>query len=333
MGYVFLLIASFAGISKMAAMKSSGRLCPGKYNSIRINAFRSLICSAVALAVFFATGARVSSGGWWLWLVSGVSNAVMMFAWLLCSERVPLVFVESFSMLGSVAIPLFLAPVLYAGESVSPLQWAGVICLLVALIFLSPKPKRKLAAAAATAENAAKTANGVENGAANDAPAETASARSAEKKKAALVTAAYIVLLILSNAGVSLTQKLYPVRVGKEYTPFFNLATFGVVLLCFFGVLFGGKAFAGKKMLIGNAASGRKLALYVSIAAVMIYVYSFFATLAAEALPSAVYYPLARGVSMLLTVLCDFFVFRQKITKNDVAGLAFIFAAIVLTSL
>ena len=321
MGYVFLLIASFAGISKMAAMKSSGRLCPGKYNSIRINAFRSLICSAVALAVFFATGARVSSGGWWLWLVSGVSNAVMMFAWLLCSERVPLVFVESFCMLGSVAIPLFLAPVLYAGESVSPLQWAGVICLLVALIFLSPKPKRKLAAAAATAVKGANETSEIETN------------TTAEKKKAALVTAAYIVLLILSNAGMSLTQKLYPVRVGKEYTPFFNLATFGVVLLCFFGALFGGKAIAGKKMLIGNAASGRKLALYVSIAAVMIYVYSFFATLAAEALPSAVYYPLARGVSMLLTVLCDFFVFRQKITKNDVAGLAFILAAVLLTSL
>ena len=325
----------------MAAMKSSGRMCPGKYNSIRINAFRSLICSAVALVVFFAAGARVSSAGWWLWLVSGVSNAVMMFAWLLCSERVPLVFVESFSMLGSVAIPLFLAPVLYAGESVSPLQWAGVVCLLVALIFLSPKPKHKLAAAAAATAKAAKAAkeakeakraNGAETGAVN-APAETASARSAEKKKAALVTAAYIVLLILSNAGVSLTQKLYPVRVGKEYTPFFNLATFGVVLLCFFGALFGGKAFADKKILIGNAASGKKLALYVSIAAVMIYVYSFFATLAAEALPSAVYYPLARGVSMLLTVLCDFLVFRQKITKNDVVGLAFILAAVLLTSL
>lgn len=56
------------------------------------------------------------------------------------------------------------------------------------------------------------------------------------------MTAAYIALLILSNAGVSITQKLYPARVGKENTPFFNAATFGVVLLCFFGALFGGKA-------------------------------------------------------------------------------------------
>ena len=306
----------------MAAMKGSGRMCPGKYNSIRVNAFRALICSAVALAVFFATGARVSAHGWWLWLVSGVSNAVMMFAWLLCSERVPLVFVESFCMLGSVAIPLFLAPVLYAGESVSALQWAGVVFLLAALIFLSPSPTRNLAAAAENGEDAEKGEAGA-----------TSSARSSEKKKAAFMTAAYIALLILSNAGVSITQKLYPARVGKEYTPFFNAATFGVVLLCFFGALFAGKAFAGRKMLPGNAASGRKLALYVAIAAVMIYVYSFFATLAADALPSAVYYPLARGVSMLLTVLCDFFVFKQKITKNDVAGLAFILAAVLLTSL
>lgn len=73
--------------------------------------------------------------------------------------------------------------------------------------------------------------------------------------------------------------------------------------------------------------------LLCAAAAVMIYVYSFFATLAAEALPSAVYYPLARGVSMLLTVLCDSIVFRQKITGNVWAALAFIFAAIALTSL
>lgn len=46
MGYVFLLIASFAGITKMAAMKGCGKVCPGAYNSVRINAFRSLLCAA-----------------------------------------------------------------------------------------------------------------------------------------------------------------------------------------------------------------------------------------------------------------------------------------------
>ena len=320
-----MLIASFAGITKMAAMKGCGKVCPGAYNSVRINAFRSLLCAAVALAVFLASGARAEKEEWWLWLISGASNAAMMFAWLLCSERIGLVFVESFCMLGSVAIPLFLAPVLYEGEAVNARQWAGAACLLAAPALLFAK--RKNAAAARGGEKKEFSGNSPERAAAQTEKT------AAERRKAAAITAAYIVLLVLSNAGVSITQKLYPARTGKEYAPFFNLMTFFVVCACFLAALLAGKAFAGKRLLPENAASGKKLAAFVSVAAVMIYVYSFFATLAAEALPSAVYYPLARGVSMLLTVLCDSIVFRQKITGNVWAALAFIFAAIALTSL
>lgn len=75
-----MLIASFAGITKMAAMKGCGKVCPDAYNSVRINAFRSLLCAAVALAVFLASGARAEKEEWWLWLISGASNAAMMFA-------------------------------------------------------------------------------------------------------------------------------------------------------------------------------------------------------------------------------------------------------------
>ena len=325
MGYVFLLIASFAGITKMAAMKGCGKVCPGAYNSVRINAFRSLLCAAVALAVFLASGARAEKEEWWLWLISGASNAAMMFAWLLCSERIGLVFVETFCMLGSVAIPLFLAPVLYEGEAVNARQWAGAACLLAAPALLFAK--RKNAVAARGGETKEFSGNSPERAAAQTEKT------AAERSKAAAITAAYIVLLVLSNAGVSITQKLYPARTGKEYAPFFNLMTFFAVCACFLAALLAEKAFAGKRLLPENAASGKKLAAFVSVAAVMIYVYSFCATLAAEALPSAVYYPLARGVSMLLTVLCDSIVFRQKITGNVWAALAFIFAAIALTSL
>lgn len=47
------------------------------------------------------------------------------------------------------------------------------------------------------------------------------------------MAAAYIALPVLSNAAVSITQKPCSARVGKEYAPFFNAATIGVVLLCF----------------------------------------------------------------------------------------------------
>lgn len=53
MGYVFLLIASFAGITKMSAMKGCGKVCSDAYNSVRINAFRSLLCAAVAAVLIY----------------------------------------------------------------------------------------------------------------------------------------------------------------------------------------------------------------------------------------------------------------------------------------
>lgn len=148
-----MLIASFAGITKMAAMKGCGKVCPGAYNSVRINAFRSLLCAAVARG----------------------------------------------------------------GETKE---------------FSGNSPER---AAAQTEKTAA------------------------ERSKAAAITAAYIVLLVLSNAGVSITQKLYPARTGKEYAPFFNLMTFFAVCACFLAALLAGKAFAGKRLLPENAASGKNL--------------------------------------------------------------------------
>ena len=82
MPYLFLLIANVAGISKVIAMKNSGKVCPGEYNSVRINTLRSILCGLVSLAIFFIAGANAELNGWWIWLVSGLSNALMMFLWV-----------------------------------------------------------------------------------------------------------------------------------------------------------------------------------------------------------------------------------------------------------
>ena len=304
MGYLFLILANIAGISKVAVMKGIGKKCPGKYNSVRINAFRALICALVSVAIFCFSGAKSESGHWWIWLVSGVSNALMMFVWILCTQKIGLVFVETFCMIGAVAIPMLLAPLLYKGERVSLWQWLGAACLLAALIVLSAKPK----AAGPVVEKP-------------------------ERKRGGPAFAACIALLILSNVGVSVTQKLYPARVGKEYTPYFNLMTFGVVFLCFAAVLLYGKLVKKKSLLPDSAILGKQLAGFVSIAALMIYVYQYFSTQAAAALPSAVYYPLSRGVGMILTAACDAVIFKQRITKNTMVGVFFIFASILLTNL
>ena len=309
MGYLFLIIANIAGISKVAAMKGCGKECPGEYNSVRINAFRALLCTLVSVVIFYLTGARFKVEEDYIWILSGLSNALMMFVWILCAQKIGLLFVEAFAMVGAVIIPMLIAPLLYEGESVSVWQWVGVVCLLIALIILSLTPNK-----------AKKT----------DTVNEAVEARNSKEK---LLIVFYLALLIISNAGVSITQKLYPIRAGKEYTAYFNLMTFAVVFLCFSAVLLCGKIFKGKSLLPKDSASGKKLVIFVSLAAVMIYVYQYFATLAAGVLPSAVYYPLSRGIGMMLTVLCDMLIFKQKVTKNMIFGLCFVFAAIVLTNL
>ena len=137
MGYLFLIIANIAGISKVAAMKGCGKECPGEYNSVRINAFRALLCTLVSVVIFYLTGARFKVEEDYIWILSGLSNALMMFVWILCAQKIGLLFVEAFAMVGAVIIPMLIAPLLYEGESVSVWQWVGVVCLLIALIILS----------------------------------------------------------------------------------------------------------------------------------------------------------------------------------------------------
>ena len=306
MEYLFLLIANFAGISKVIAMKNSGKICPGEYNSVRINTLRSILCCIVSLVTFYAIGGKAESSGWWIWLISGISNALMMFLWVTCTQRIGLIYLETFAIIGSTAIPMIIAPLLYEGETVSLLQWVGVLCLLVAVVVLSLKPK---------AQNGASTTKVKEN------------------NNGKITVIVYVLLLILSYVGAGVSQKLYPTLVGQEYTAYFNLMTFIVVLICFSLVLISGKIFKKKTLLPENSVQSKKLFLYVFIAAVMIYAYQYFSTLAAGMLPSAIFYPLIKGISMLLTVLCDVLIYKQKMTKNTFIGLLFVFTAIILINI
>ena len=227
----------------------------------------------------------------------------MMFLWGTCTQRIGLIYLETFAIIGSTAIPMIIAPLLYEGETVSLLQWVGVLCLLIAVIVLSLKQK-------------------VQNG--------TSTTKVKENKNGKIIGIIYVLLLILSYVGASVSQKLYPTLIGQEYTAYFNLMTFIVVLICFSLVLISGKIFKKKTLLPENSIQSKKLFLYVFVAAVMIYVYQYFSTLAAGMLPSAIFYPLIKGISMLLTVLCDVLIYKQKMTKNTVIGLLFVFTAIIL---
>ena len=334
-------------------MKKAGLGAKGNYNSVRINFIRSVICLIVSLAVFFVAGASFTADFLWICLLSGAANALSMFSWIICSEKANLVLVEIFSLIGSVAVPLMLSPALY-GESVSLVNIIGVILLFIAAVIFSIKPENFIGNAKKKAKSAIKTCDNdaSENAA---AVAEKQAKITEEQTKATkkslknfLSTAFFLVLSGLSLAAISVTQKLYVYKVGKNYNAFFNLITFLCVFIGFFAVAIIGKIFYKKSFLPEITrpnpncaeADGKNtkkqtelLYVYIIVAAVCIYVFQYFSALAANILPSAVFYPLSQGAQMILSAISDAAIFKRKLTAFTIIGLIITVIGVIIINI
>lgn len=292
MGFLYLAVAKLTAIVKMTAMKGCGDKENGLTNSIFVNTLRSFLCLVVS-AVVLLFNRKVTGEYSWLWLLSGLSNALNMFTWILCATAVSLSLVEVVSMIGSVFIPLALAPCLYAGETVSILQWCGCGVLLVSVIIFSLGDKTK---------------------------------------RPRPVTWALLVLCALSLVGANVTQKLYVYHVGSEYTAYFNAMTFAVVFACFIiGSLILFLIRRTKRVQTETFFLSKRTYILISVAAVTMYASQYFNTLAAALLASAVLYPLSYGSGFLLTALTDAVVFKEKPTVKRIIATALALGGVIMT--
>ena len=301
MGIFYLLLAKLAGIVKVVAVKKCGNVASGEKNSVKINLIRSVGCLLVSIAVFLFSSGYLDETGFWVSALSGVSNAAFLFLWILAAERVSLCLVELFCMLGSVAIPLFLAPVLYAGEQVLWYQWLCVGMLFVSTFLFFPDAK--------------------------------------ESTK--LDGKALLLLLgcALGSAGAAITQKLY-VAYSAGTIAGFNLVTFAVTTLCFgviFALISAKKAPADqvdeKTENVENKPFSASVGGLIALATVMLYANQFLSTQAANHFVSAVFYPLSYAIGWPLTILADICIFKEKPTAKKWIGLAITIAASILISL
>lgn len=303
----------------MAAMKNCGNADDSTGTSVKVNAVRSGIILVVSVIVF-AVSRAATADGVWIAALSGVSNALNMLSWLVCATAVSLCIVETFVMIGSVVFPLALSPLLYAGETVSAMQWAGAGVILAAVVLFCV-------------------------------------GRDVKFGKKGIV---WIAVCTLSSAGCNVTAKLYAVRAGSEYVAFFNLVTFVIVFAFFAVVAaitvlknrkkMGPAADSEPVEDSGRAAdSGRaeekdpqpreffglpkRTYFRIAIAAVGMYATNYFMTLAAGALPSGVLYPLSYGAGFVLTAIMDTVFFKQKLTLPRAVATVLAVAGAVLTAI
>ncbi len=297
MGIFYLIGAKATAIGKMIAMKKCGDAAKGAENSLRINLIRSLGCVIISLIICVFAGFKgVSAVGFFFSVLSGIANALLLFAWVLCAEKCSLCTVEIFCMIGGVALPMLVAPLMFEGETVSLLQWAGALMLLPSAYCFSKKN---------------------ESGAAFS-----------------FSSLPLLLLAGLSNAGCVVTQKLFTAY-GEGTVSDFNLITFLACTLTLGTIFISVKLFRKnvKSTKIHEKASTKQLAVYISVAVVMLYASQYLNTLASGKLASALFYPLSYAISMPLTLLTDCVFFKKKIRLSSIIGLGLVISAIVLINI
>jgi drug/metabolite transporter (DMT)-like permease len=295
MGYIFLLLSKITAIFKMIAVKSSGKIASGAKNNLKINLLRSVGCCFVGAVVCLVSGFRqMDSVGIWISVISGISNGILLFAWLLSAERAPMCLIEAFCMLGGVVFPLLLSPILIKGETISAFEWIGTALLFAAMFCLS----RKGGGTRITA--------------------------------AALV---FMTLAGIGNMGSVMTQKLYSsLSVGSIAD--FQLLTYGacaVTLAITLGILSIIDKKSGNDAT--RAKFSPKIILFITVAVVMMYASQFLSTLASGRLSSAVFYPLSYVISMPLVFLIDVLVYKEKVTVQSIIGILLVTCSGVLINL
>ena len=309
--YGALLIAQIGVMGKQFSMKNCGAKAPGPFNSVCINTMRVAISILVSLVLWLLTGGGGSTvEGNLIAVISGIATALSLFCWILASRLVSMTLIESSITLGTTVVPLILAPYLYNGETPSVIQWIGCALVCVSLyFFMNPAPK---------GEKGAFSLSGI---------------------IAAILTVGGAVVGVTVSMVLKKYYTFYITNQSLGTVEYFTLMQF-LGALCFFLVLLVPLYFREKSRLVPTEAcpSPRvtfplgRVWHFVLIAAVSLYVNELFTVYASE-LPSAIFYPLSKGLSILFTFVLDAVAFHDKVTVKKIIGLVTVLVAIVLVNL
>ena len=298
-----LLLSQMGTSAKQYAMKKCGMIASGPLNSTRINLIRATICVVVSLGIWLVSDRCGSTPlGIGISIAAGVGTALNLFTWILSSQRISMTLIEGICTIGTLILPLFLAPYLYGGESVSALQWFGTVLVLVSLFLFSGKDGRK------------------------------------KEKTSIWGSIALVFVCALGATVASVAKKYYTFHItAKELgsVEFFTLISF-VTVLCTFILLYfiysRIERRATQESDVSVTFPFRRVFPFVIIAAVALYITELFATYASK-LPSAIYYPATKAMLIVGCFLLDVLVFKERVTVKKIIGLILLLTAVILINL
>lgn len=294
MGYLFLLIALLAGVTKGYC----GKKTSGYTNSLRdatlANIIRMMLCILIGFLLIIITGDLKklipSRDMLLISLLCGASTAVFVVTWLISVKKGAYMMLDIFLMLG-VLIPL-IASNFFFNEVIKPSQWIGIVILLVAVGIMC------------SYNNSIK----------------------------AKITPFSLVLLIIcgiANGIADFSQKLFAKCILDGSAAVFNFYTYVFAALILIVSVF----VTGKTELTGGELNIKKFFSYILIMAFCLFANSYFKTLASGYLNAVLLYPLNQGCSLILSAIMSAVLFKEKITIKAVIGIFTAFIGLLIINL
>lgn len=297
MGYLFLALALLAGSTKGYCGKKTSGFVREYKDAMFTNFVRMVLCILISFLLLALSGRlsllAVDLNVVLITLLSGVTTSVFVVAWLLAVRRGAYMMLDVFLMLG-VIVPLLLSEFLF-DEKIRLNQWAGLLVLLVAVVIMC-------------------------------------SYNNQIKEKMSLKSLGLLVLCGIANGLTDFSQKLYVKTVADSSAAVFNFYTYifsALVLLAFY---------LGAKVTDKTGSSSetdvlRRVGGYVAVMSVCLFLNSYFKTMAAGILPSAILYPLSQGASLILSSFMSMLFFKEKLTAKCITGIALSFAGLLIINL
>lgn len=296
MGYLFLLIALLAGSTKGYCGKKTSAFVTKTSDAIFINFIRMFLCILIGLIMVFTEGNMsymgINSRSLPIYLMSGVSTSAFVVFWLIVVKKSAYMMIDVFLMLG-VLVPITLSSVIFH-ENVKITQWVGILFLFVAVYIMC-------------------------------------SYNSKLKGKMTMTSFLLLVLCGFSNGVTDFSQKLFvktfaniPVSVFNFYTYVFSAL---VLALCYVIFVFCDKSGENIKFV---PQVPNKMYIYVIIMAFCLFANSYFKTIAASYMTSAMLYPLNQGAALILSSFMSAFLFGEKLSVRAIIGIALSFISLIV---
>lgn len=296
MGYLFLSIALIANITKGYCGKKVSSYILGYGDAALSNFIRMVICAAVGLVL-----SLVQAGNFFpetsvttllCALLSGVATSAFIVSWLIFIQRGAFVTTDIFLMLGAgLTIALSVA---FLGETVKLTQILGFVILVIAAYVIC-------------------------------------SYNISIKGKMSFGSFMLLLLCGASNGLADFAQKIFVKKVEGESAAAFNFYSyvFSAITLFIVYLVFRCRKNDAEKSVFSTPHS-KKVILNVSIMAVLLFVVSYFKTLAAAKLDAALLYPLNQGATLVLSMTLAAVCFKEKITSRSLVGIFLAFIALVM---